>query len=143
MSSRTVKIVSLATAAAAVAAGAFVFGRISADAGTAHKHGYERGRQDGYVMGLTDGTAQGRQEGRATQVAVGAARDAFNAGYNAGADDVFAGYDGGWGIDAPYVITLERANGQITYRIASRDQLLPTVLYYLCPDGHSLCQQRR
>jgi hypothetical protein len=38
------------------------------------------------------------------QVAPGA-RDAFQAGYAAGANDVFGDCDGGWDYDRPYVIT--------------------------------------
>jgi hypothetical protein len=127
----------------AVAVGAFFVGRISSDAGTARTHGYHQGHEDGYLAGLDAGTAQGRQEGRAEQVPVGSARDAFDAGYTAGANDVFSGYDGGWQTGAPYVVTLAPGTGQITYRIAGRDELEPGVAYYLCPDGHSLCRQPR
>jgi hypothetical protein len=143
MSSRVVKIAAIIAAAIAVAVAAFVLGRVSADAGKAFDRGNHQGRVTGYVAGVVDGAAQGRQEGRAAQQSGAPARDAFNAGYAAGADDEFAGYDGGWGLDTPYLITLERGNGQITYRIATRDQVQPSVAYYLCPDGHSVCQQRR
>ena len=48
------------------------------------------------------------------------ARAAFAAGYAAGANDVFAGFDGGWSLSQPYVITLARGSGAVTYRIDSR-----------------------
>jgi hypothetical protein len=65
------------------------------------------------------GRAQGVQEGRALQVAP-ADRRAFEAGYSAGANDVFGGYDGGWDFGRPYTITLGHGGDGITYRIASR-----------------------
>ena len=48
------------------------------------------------------------------------ARAAFDAGYAAGANDVFGGFDGGWSLSEPYVITLARGSGAVTYRIDSR-----------------------
>jgi hypothetical protein len=47
----------------------------------------------------------------------------FNAGYLAGREAAFAGYDGGWAYGVPYVITLRRGGPRITYRIASRRPL--------------------
>ena len=51
---------------------------------------------------------------------LGAPRAAFDAGYAAGANDVFGGFDGGWSLSEPYVITLARGSGAVTYRIDSR-----------------------
>ena len=48
------------------------------------------------------------------------ARAAFDAGYTAGANDVFGGFDGGWSLSEPYVVTLARGTGAVTYRIDSR-----------------------
>ncbi|HKT00354.1 MAG TPA: hypothetical protein VJT31_12545, partial [Rugosimonospora sp.] len=96
------------------------------------------------------GHADGVREGRALQGTVGvpaagrqAARDAFDAGYAAGANDVFGGYDGGWDVSAPYVVVLVPGGTGVTYRIGSRTRLLTGVTYYLCPDGRSLCQASR
>ena len=79
------------------------------------------------AAGLRDGRAAGLSEGRALQASEsapagsrGAVRRAFAAGYTAGANDVFGGFDGGWSLSAPYVITLRRGSGAITYRIDSR-----------------------
>ena len=47
-------------------------------------------------------------------------RAAFDAGYAAGANDVFGGFDGGWSLAEPYVVTLARGSGAVTYRIDSR-----------------------
>jgi hypothetical protein len=47
----------------------------------------------------------------------------YNAGYRAGREAAFAGYDGGWAYGVPYEITLQRGGPGITYRIASRKQL--------------------
>jgi hypothetical protein len=83
-----------------------------------------------YAAGVSAGEAIGVREGRALQE--GAAlpadarrpvEDAFDAGYVAGANDVFSSYDGGWLTGVPYVITLVRGDGAITYRIASRAQV--------------------
>ena len=71
------------------------------------------------------------------------ARTAFDQGYAAGANDVFVGYDGGWGLSEPYVVVLVHGANGITYRIAARTPLRPGVNYYLCPDSRQLCQQPR
>jgi hypothetical protein len=92
----------VAAIAIGVGAGLFLLGRA-----TAHDGDYDAGR------------AQGVEEGRALQVAP-AARNAFQAGYAAGADDVFGGYDGGWDFGRPYTITLAHGSNGVTYRIATR-----------------------
>ena len=66
-----------------------------------------------------DDYAAGVRDGRALQVPP-AARDAFDDGYQAGANDVFGGYDGGWDLGRPYTITLARGEDGITYRIRTR-----------------------
>lgn len=103
-----------------------------------------------YLDGLIAGEAQGREEGRALQLGQSlpagdrdAAQTAFKAGYAAGANDAFSGYDGGWMLGVPYVIVLAPGTGAITYRIGSRTPLEPGVAYFLCPDGHGLCQAPR
>ena len=76
------------------------------------------------AAGERAGKAQGLAEGRALQVPPsGGRRMAFRAGYAAGANDVFGGYDGGWYLGRPYVITLARGRGPIAYRIDSRTPL--------------------
>jgi hypothetical protein len=90
-------------AVALVGAGLFLLGRATA----------------GGDPGFAAGRAQGVAEGRALQQPA-PSRDAFDAGYAAGANDVFGGYDGGWDLGRPYVITLARGRGAVTYRIASR-----------------------
>jgi hypothetical protein len=92
---------------AVLIAGAFVVGRLTAP--------------DSDGVGRADeARAAGVREGRALQVAP-RARDAFQAGYAAGANDVFGGYDGGWDYDRPYVITIGKGMNGITYEIASRE----------------------
>jgi len=66
-----------------------------------------------------DDRAAGVREGRELQVPP-QARDAFQAGYEAGANDVFGGFDGGWDYDSPYVITLKKGTDGVTYAIATR-----------------------
>jgi hypothetical protein len=107
MWSRLVAVV----AGVAVAVAGFALGRATADTGAGHDAGVREGR------------AVGLQEGRALQATGSAgpgARAAFDAGYAAGANDVFGGFDGGWSLSQPYVITLARGSGAVTYRIDSR-----------------------
>lgn len=105
---------------------------------------------ESYFAGLRAGEAQGRQEGRAIQEGAELpsnsrqpVKDAFDAGYAAGANDAFAGYDGGWTFSVPYVVTVEEGTGQIVYRIDTRTPVEAHVNYYLCDDGHGICQERR
>ena len=98
-------------ACVAVGGGLFVLGRESADGG------------DGHDAGLREGRAAGVAEGRALQIGESAPRGtraAFEAGYAAGANDVFGGFDGGWSLGTPYVITVRKGSGAVTYRIDSR-----------------------
>jgi len=126
---------------------AFVLGRLTAPDHPAAK---QKAAGGDYFAGLRAGEAQGRQEGRALQAGAelpanekDVARRAFDAGFAAGGNDVFEGYDGGWDKSRPWIITLDAGTGQLVYRIASREQVRAGVNYYLCPDGHSLCQQPR
>jgi hypothetical protein len=106
-------------ACVALGGGLFALGRHSADSDGARREG----RVDGLREGLRVGRTAGVEEGRALQISVSAprgARQAFEAGYAAGANDVFGGFDGGWSFGTPYVITLRKGSGTITYRIDSR-----------------------
>ena len=116
---------------------------LAADAGTA-------GGAPTYLDGLIAGEAQGREEGRALEIGQSLPADqrdavaaAFKAGYAAGANDAFSGYDGGWLLGPPYVVTLAAGAGPVTYRIARRTPFEPGVVYFLCPDGRTLCQAQR
>lgn len=107
-------------------------------------------RNDAYFAGLRAGEAEGRQEGRALQEGAALPRatrqpvtDAFKAGYADGMNDAFAGGDGGWDLSVPYVITLEKGSGQIVYRISSHTPVAANVNYYLCANGHDICQEQR
>jgi hypothetical protein len=150
MRSRTKWAVPLIAVIAVIATGAALLGRSTVDTRAAHDNGLRTGQQDGYFDGLRVGEAQGRQEGRALQEGDGLpagdrqlVRDAFDAGYAAGANDAFAGYDGGWQPAAPYVVTVDTAGGRITYRIKDREPVKAGVNYFLCRGGHSLCQEPR
>lgn len=145
MIKRHVKVLAIVVVALAIGAALFLLGRATAP--TSHAPRVSIGT---YIDGLRDGAAQGREQGRAFQIGAELAakdrhiaRDAFRAGYAAGANDVFAGYDGGWTFTAPWVITLASGKAGIDYRILGRTPLEPGIAYYLCPDGHSLCHQRR
>lgn len=140
---RPVKLAIILACAVLVGVGAFLLGRVSAPA----RHQPSSVVGD-YFDGLRVGEAQGRAEGRAIQEGSAlpagdrhAVRDAFDDGYAAGANDSFAGYDGGWTLHVPWLVTLEDGSGQIAYRIAGRTRVLPGVDYYLCPGGHSICHR--
>ena len=111
-----------------VAGALFALGRLSADdddSGGAGSAAAATARADG----LREGMAAGLREGRALQASESAApgaRRAFASGYTAGANDVFGGFDGGWSLSTPYVITLRHGSGPITYRIDSRRPALGT-----------------
>lgn len=132
----------------AVGVGLVAVGRLTVDTGAARSDGYRAGQAAGYATGVGDGRAAGVQEGRALQAPLSlppgsrdAARAGFEAGYTAGANDVFGGYDGGWDTDAPYVVVLGPGGTGITYRIRSRTPMRPGVSYHLCPGSRStLCQ---
>src|SRR4051812_45898954 len=139
---RSLTILVTIVAAGLLAGAAFLLGRATAPAPAKHS--------GDYFAGLQAGEAQGRQEGRALQAGAqlspsgqDAARRAFDAGYVAGANDVFAGYDGGWTQGVPWVVTLAPGTGQVVQRIDGREQVRRGVNYYLCADGHSLCQEPR
>ena len=113
--------------AVAIAAGAFALGRASVDTDAARDKeraagraaGRAEGRVAGRAAGIREGRAVGIREGRALQVPAGSRR-AFRAGYTTGANDVFGGFDGGWSLGTPYLITLGRGARGVTYRIDSR-----------------------
>lgn len=150
MTPRAWKWVNFSLIALVIAAGLFVAGRASTDVSAAQDTGCQAGRSAGYLEGLGAGQVQGRQEGRALQEGAELSadsrqpvQDAFAAGYAAGANDIFGQYDGGWYLSTPYVIAVEQGSAPIAYRIGSRTALAPGIFYYLCPDGHRMCQQPR
>ena len=136
----------LATAAGLIAVvAAFGLGRLSVSTPPA-----KATPSGDYFDGLRIGQAQGREVGRSLQVGAAlpakdkqVARDAFRAGYAAGANDAFAGYDGGWTFGPPWIITLEHGGSNIDYRIRERTPFEPGIAYFLCPDRHNLCHAPR
>jgi hypothetical protein len=137
-------------AAAATGAGLFAIGRATAP--LAHRPaGHSPSTAVGdYFDGLRVGQAEGREEGRVLQEGIALPRSdrqpvqhAFKAGYTAGTNDAFAGYDGGWALHVPWIVTIEGGSGQIVYRIKDREQIEPGLEYFLCPDGHTVCHQPR
>jgi hypothetical protein len=127
------------TVGIALAAGLFTLGRVTSDEGDSRA---------GYLSGLRQGESRGIQEGRALQLSEAApkgsrdaARSAFDSGYAAGANDAFGGYDGGWYVSTPYIITLIKGGGPITYDLSSRTLLHAGIDYYLCPQARTICQR--
>ena len=117
-----------------VAAGVLV-GRATAPV---HDRGYAQGNAAGYA----EGVAVGRSLQFGDTMPTGSkdvAQTAFQAGYRAGENDAFGAYDGGWKLDAPYVVILGKGVGGAAYRFVERDELTPGTTYLLCPDGTSLC----
>lgn len=142
---RTLRTATIGVVGVGLAMGMFLLGRHTRDTDGAHASGYAAG----YSSGLRHGEARGLQEGRAFQVtealpkdARAAARAEFNSGYAAGANDVFSGYDGGWYTSSPYLITLAKGSGAITYDISSRTMVAAGVDYFLCPHTKTLCHRR-
>jgi hypothetical protein len=88
---------------------------------------------DRYAEGMAVGRAAGRAEGRVLQAGAPLptadrknAQAQFQAGYKAGAEDVFDGYDGGWAIGRPYLIVLSQGVDGLTYRISHREEYVRT-----------------
>jgi hypothetical protein len=136
----------------AAAAAVFGLGRITApDPVPVRSAGPGSASDAGYAAGLQAGHAQGIQEGRALQEGLALPADtrdsataAFNAGYRAGANDAFGGYDGGWALAEPYLITLQSATNGVTYKFAARLPLQLGLNYYRCPQQHKvICQEPR
>ena len=78
--------------------------------------------------------------GRATAPDRGAAAPrpgTFDAGYRAGREDAFSGFDGGWALGQPYIVTLRRGPPGVTYRFARRWFMAPGIAYRVC--GRSVC----
>lgn len=143
MDERRRRMVLAAVAGLIAAAAVFGLGRLSVGSPKPSPVG-------GYFDGLRVGQAQGREVGRAQQAGAAlpakdkhVARDAFKAGYAAGANDAFAGYDGGWTFGVPWIITLEPGDSTIAYRIRDRTPIEPGVAYFLCADRRTLCHGRR
>ncbi|MGN6333848.1 MAG: hypothetical protein ACTHOD_19710 [Motilibacteraceae bacterium] len=114
-------------AAMLVAGTGFLLGRLSSG------HGPSRGYEQGYRAGLDVGQSEGIEQGRALQLGLSvppssrsAAQRAFEAGYAAGANDIFGTYDGGWAFGRPYLVVLEPGEHGLTYRIARREELRPS-----------------
>jgi hypothetical protein len=68
-----------------------------------------------------------------------AARGSFTAGYLAGREDAFSGYDGGWSYATPYIVILRRGGRRITYRFARRWPMVPGNEYRIC--GRTVCSR--
>ena len=144
MATRRTKLLLAIAAGLVVAAGMFLIGRVTASTTTSPA---SRPGVGDYFDGLRVGEAEGRRQGRALQETAALpandrrpVRNAFNAGYTAGQNDVFAGYNGGWTLHVPWVITIERGGATVDYRITGRTRLEPGVDYYLCRGGHALCR---
>ena len=143
---RTTRLL-IAPAVAGLAAGAFAFGRGTAQTDDQRVRAAE---VQGRAVGVRDGRAAGIREGRALERTSSlptrrreAGKAAFDAGYVAGANDVFGGFDGGWSLTSPYVITIRRATGRVTYRIDSRVPMRPGFHYRRCPRATGVCEVPR
>jgi len=129
MSRRSWRFAALGITLAAIGIGCFFAGRLTAPT-----------RSGSYLDGYTDGQIAGVEQGRLIQGSASllpadakSAKDAYATGYQDGANDAFTlQYDGGWKLDAPYIVTVTRATNGITYRFATRDTMEPGKSYYLC-----------
>jgi len=66
-------------------------------------------------------------------------RGGYAAGYRAGREDAFSGFDGGWAYGTPYIVTLRRGPPGITYRFARRRPMLRGRAYRV--GGHGVCSR--
>jgi hypothetical protein len=139
------KILLVAAVAVLAALACFEVGRLTARGAAPAR----TDRTADYFDGLRVGEAQGRQEGRVLQEGASLPAQArrrvaaaFDDGYAAGANDAFAGYDGGWTLGAPYIVTLEAGQGRIVYRIRDRTAMAPGLDYRVCA-GSQVCSRRR
>ena len=85
----------------------------------------------------------GRATARSRAAPAAAARPhpgSYDDGYDAGWEDAFSGYDGGWVLGDPYVVTLRRGGPGLTYRFARRWPLLPGREYRSC-DQDIICSR--
>jgi hypothetical protein len=141
---RPTGITTLAAAAVVVAAAAFAIGRATAPSAARSAPGTTADYLDGLQVGQARGRLQGRAEQEGAALPSGdraPVRDAFTAGYTTGMNDAFAGYDGGWTLGVPWIVTLARGTAGIDYRISDRTPLERGIDYFLCPDGRTLCQR--
>jgi hypothetical protein len=150
MNARVTRAVIVVIVGLGVAAGLVALGRATAGTGPARDNGYRAGYAAGHDDGVKAGQADGLREGRELQVPLNlpgdvqaAAKAAYDAGYVAGANDVFDGYDGGWGLNEPYIVELVPGAGGITYRIRARTTVEPGTDYHLCPPSTTLCHEPR
>jgi hypothetical protein len=82
------------------------------------------------------GLGRGSVETRPARVTPGS----FTAGYRAGREAAFSGFDGGWSYGEPYIVTLRRGGPGITYRFARRWPMLPRRTYRTC-GGEIVCSR--
>lgn len=61
-------------------------------------------------------------------------------GYYAGREDAFSGFDGGWVLGDPYIVTLRHGGPGVTYQFARRWPLLPGREYRIC-DQDIICSR--
>jgi hypothetical protein len=123
------RVVAAGAVVAAVGAGCFLAGRLSAPT-----------RTGSYLAGYTDGQIAGVEQGRSIHGSQSilpadakSAKDAYKKGYADGANDAFIlQFDGGWKLNTPYIVTVTRATSDITYRFSMRDLMEPGKSYYAC-----------
>lgn len=129
MSRRSWRFAAIGVVLAAVGVGCFFAGRLTAPT-----------RSGSYLSGYTDGQLAGVEQGRLIQGSESllpkdakTAKDAYQTGYQDGANDAFTlQFDGGWKLNAPYIVTVTHATNGITYRFAMRDTMEPGKSYYVC-----------
>jgi hypothetical protein len=63
----------------------------------------------------------------------------YDAGYSAGREDAFSGFDGGWSFGTPYVVILQHGENGVTYRFSRRWPMQIGLEYRAC--GHAVCSR--
>ena len=92
-----------------------------------------------FVLLVTGVGAGAYRAGRASADRPPAVSGSFAAGYRAGREDAFSGFDGGWSYGTPYIVTLRRGGSGVTYRFARRWPMLPRRTYRTC--GRGVCSR--
>ena len=97
---------------------------------------FNKGRAVGTAAGTASGQAQGEKTGQEKGTKLGLQKGQQQ-GQVTGANDVFAGFSGGWQTGNFYIVLIDQGTGGVDYKIASRKQMQPGFDYKICVDNSS------
>lgn len=127
----------------AVGAGAFFIGRSNGEnrgedtvraeyqpGQPAYQAIYAKGQAAGNASGQAQGQKTGQEKGTKLGLEKGTAQ-----GQVTGANDVFAGFSGGWQTGAFYIVLIEKGSGSVNYSIDSRKEMQSGFDYKICENN--------